>query len=131
MLIGQSLTGLLATEVLLKKPTLFNRYIIISPSLWRNNGSLLEQPTNPLQQATLSATNIYIGVGKEGLTPGDTPRVMEVDANLLAEKIMKIKSKRIQLHSDCLPQEEDATITHQAIFNALRFLYPVSSCRDI
>jgi predicted alpha/beta superfamily hydrolase len=51
---------------------------------------------------------------------------MEVDANLLAEKIMKIKSKRIQLHFDYLPQEDHATITHQAIFNALRLLYPDS-----
>ena len=33
-LIGQSLGGLLATEILLKKPTLFAKYIIISPSLW-------------------------------------------------------------------------------------------------
>ena len=32
-IIGQSLGGLLATEVLLKKLLLFNRYIIVSPSL--------------------------------------------------------------------------------------------------
>ena len=32
-IIGQSLGGLLATEIFLKKPTLFNKYIIISPSL--------------------------------------------------------------------------------------------------
>jgi predicted alpha/beta superfamily hydrolase len=32
-LIGESLGGLLATEVLLTKPTLFNKYIIVSPSL--------------------------------------------------------------------------------------------------
>lgn len=31
-IIGQSLGGLLATEILLKKPELFNQYIIISPS---------------------------------------------------------------------------------------------------
>ena len=37
-IIGQSLGGLLATEILLKKPFLFNTYIIISPSLWWDNG---------------------------------------------------------------------------------------------
>ncbi|HYK54955.1 MAG TPA: alpha/beta hydrolase-fold protein, partial [Flavisolibacter sp.] len=41
-IIGQSLGGLLATEVLFKKPTLFNKYIIVSPSLWWDNGSLLD-----------------------------------------------------------------------------------------
>ncbi|MEO6906064.1 MAG: alpha/beta hydrolase-fold protein, partial [Ginsengibacter sp.] len=39
-IIGQSLGGLLATEILLKEPTLFNKYIIVSPSLWWDNGSL-------------------------------------------------------------------------------------------
>ncbi|MEP0176888.1 MAG: alpha/beta hydrolase-fold protein [Paraglaciecola sp.] len=33
-LIGQSLGGLLATEILFKKPDLFDNYIITSPSLW-------------------------------------------------------------------------------------------------
>ena len=40
-IIGQSAGGLLATEILIKKPKLFNKYIIISPSLWWDNGSLL------------------------------------------------------------------------------------------
>ncbi len=39
-IIGQSLGGLLATEVLLKKPELFTHYFIISPSLWWDNESL-------------------------------------------------------------------------------------------
>lgn len=41
-IIGQSLGGLLATEVFLKNPTLFSRYIIISPALWWDNGSILD-----------------------------------------------------------------------------------------
>ena len=36
-IIGQSLDGLLATEILFKNPKLFNHYIIISPSLWWRN----------------------------------------------------------------------------------------------
>lgn len=41
-LIGQSLGGLLATEVLFKKPDLFDNYIIASPSLWWDDESLLQ-----------------------------------------------------------------------------------------
>ncbi|WP_159473562.1 alpha/beta hydrolase [Dyadobacter sp. 3J3] len=127
MLIGQSLAGLFATEILLKKPTLFSKYIIISPSLWWDNGSLLNQSSAILQDDFSQKTDIYIGVGKEGLTPGETPRVMEVDANLLTEKLVKTKSKNVTVHFDYLPQEDHGTITHQAIFNALRMLYPVST----
>ncbi len=126
MLIGQSLGGLLATEILLKKPTLFNKYIIISPSLWWDNGSLLDQTSDIFNANFLQKTDIYIGVGKEGLTPGAVPRVMEVDANLLAEKISHSKSKQVSVYFEYLPQEDHATIGHQAVFNALRLLYPKS-----
>ncbi len=51
---------------------------------------------------------------------------MEVDANLLAEKIKRTKSKSVNVYFDYLPQEDHATIMHQAVFNALRILYPAS-----
>jgi uncharacterized protein len=124
-IIGESLGGLLATEVLLKRPTLFNKYIIVSPSLWWDNGSLLTMKSAMLLPTFNSKTDVYIGVGKEGLVPGDNPRVMEVDANLLAEKIKSTKSKSVNVYFDYLPQEDHATIMHQAVFNALRLLNPV------
>lgn len=124
-IIGQSLGGLLTTEILLYKPTLFNKYIIISPSLWWDNGSLLTQSSAILNERFTTKTEVYIGVGKEGLAPSKIPHVMEVDANLLAEKIKNTKSKSVTLHFDYLSQEDHATITHQAIFNAFRLLYPV------
>ncbi|MEL6988820.1 MAG: alpha/beta hydrolase-fold protein, partial [Bacteroidota bacterium] len=40
-LIGQSLGGLLATEILFKEPSLFDNYIIVSPSLWWDDEALL------------------------------------------------------------------------------------------
>jgi len=125
MIIGQSFGGLLATEILLKKPALFNKYIIMSPSLWWDNGSLLNITSEIFNENFLQKTDVYIGVGKEGLAPSDIPHVMEVDANLLSEKIKGTKSKNVQVYFDYLPQEDHATITHQAIFNALRLLYPL------
>jgi len=127
MIIGQSLGGLLATEILFKKPALFNKYIIMSPSLWWDNGSLLNSTSEILNENFSQKTDVYIGVGKEGLGPSDIPHVMEVDANLLAEKINSTKSKNVQVYFDYLPQEDHATITHQAIFNALRLLYPLKT----
>lgn len=123
-IIGQSLGGLLATEILLKQPRLFDKYIIVSPSLWWDNGSLLNQPSALAKPEYAKNTAVYIGVGKEGLTPGDVPRVMEVDANVLAEKIKQTARKQATVYFDYLPQEDHATVTHQAVFNALRLLYP-------
>ena len=127
MIVGQSFGGLLATEILFKKPTLFDKYVIVSPSLWWDNGSLLNQNPAVLGESFRQKTDVYIGVGKEGLTPSKTPRVMEVDANLLAEKLRKSRSKSLSVSFDYLPQEDHATIAHQAIFNAFRMLYPAKS----
>ena len=122
-IIGQSLGGLLATEILFTKPSLFNRYIIVSPSLWWNNGSLLNQKVTANFESITPKTDVYIAVGKEGLTPTAIPRVMEVDANLLVEKIQGIKNKKLNLVFDYLPQEDHATIMHQAVSNAFKLLY--------
>jgi predicted alpha/beta superfamily hydrolase len=121
-LIGESFGGLLASEILLKYPSLFNQYIIVSPSLWWDNGSLLKQSSAILQADYNQKTEVYIGVGKEGLTPGEFPRVMEVDANLLADKIKATKSEAVDVYFDYLPEEDHATIMHKAVFNALRVL---------
>lgn len=126
-LIGESLGGLFAAEVLLKHPSLFNRYVIISPSLWWNNGTLLDQDSDLLKENFNQNTDIYIGVGKEGLTPTKLPRVMEVDANLLADKINKTKSPKVHCHFDYLPEEDHATVAHQALMNAFRILWKTNN----
>ena len=125
-IIGQSLGGLLASEILIKKPTLFNRYVIISPSLWWDYGSLLNQQSPMLEESFGQKTEIYVGVGKEGLTPGAVPRVMEVDANLLVDKIKGTKSKNVTVSFDYLPLENHASIMHQALMNAFKLLYPAT-----
>lgn len=121
-IIGQSLGGLLATQILITKPVLFTKYIIISPSLWWNNGSILNQEIQWWQTNLAQKTDVYIAVGKEGFTPTEIPRVMEVDANLLAEKIRNIQNTNFSVFFDYLPQENHATIMHQAVLNAFKVL---------
>jgi predicted alpha/beta superfamily hydrolase len=124
-IIGQSLGGLLETEILLKKPTLFNKYVIVSPSIWWNNGSVLNEESTIFKENFTQQTDIYIAVGKEGLTPTEIPRVMEVDANLLAEKIKASKSKNVKVYFDYFPLENHGTILHPAVSNSFKFFYPI------
>lgn len=118
-LIGESLGGLFTTEMLFTKPYLFDKYVIVSPSLWWNNGSLLKR-----QPAAISGKKtIYIGVGKEGLAPTEEPHVMEVDANVLKDKIEMLQNKEVSVYFDYLPEETHATIGHQAVLNAFKRIY--------
>lgn len=121
-IIGESLGGLLATEILMTKPSLFNNYIIISPSLWWDDGSLLKSPAPALAAANKNKISVYVGAGKEGLAPGSIPHVMEIDANLLVEKIA---DNKVPVYYDYLPDENHATIAHQALLNAIKILNPL------
>jgi len=128
-LIGESLGGLLATEILLKQPSLFDKYIIVSPSLWWDNGSLLSAPADAIK-VNKTAASVYIGIGKEGLAPTETPHVGEVDANVLADKLRNAGDTNLKVIFDYLPNENHATIGHQAVFNAFRSLYPPSKAEQ-
>lgn len=124
MIIGQSLGGLLATEILFTRPRLFNKYVIISPSIWWNDGALLKENPDVLKQTYPMPTDIYIGVGKEGSMDGTKNHIMENDAKLLYEKIKQGRAPGLKVYFNYLPEESHATVTHQAIFNAFRLIYP-------
>ncbi len=124
MIIGQSLAGLLVTEMLLTKPQLFDKYIIISPSLWWNDGALLKMDSPILKADYKKPTAVYIGVGKEGSIDGSKNHIMEEDAEKLANKIKLGLSDEVKVIFDFLPEEDHATVTHPAVFNAFRALYP-------
>ena len=112
-LIGQSLGGLLATEVLLKRPYLFNNYIIISPSLWWDNESLLSKTTSYLNQQNNIGVRVYLSSGTEG-------EEMESGVNKLANAIQQ--SGKIKLYHQPLPEETHLTIFHNSVYKALQQL---------
>jgi predicted alpha/beta superfamily hydrolase len=111
MLIGQSLGGLLATEILVSKTTMFNQYVIVSPSLWWDNQSLLENDFSLLKTSSLNELNVHIAIGNEG-------RVMVRDAKQLRKKLRKLKLKQLRVTFDFLEYKNHATIYHQALMNA-------------
>lgn len=109
-LIGQSLAGLMATEFLLKRPQLFSKYIIMSPSLWWDNESLLQiQPAQPRP-----GTKVYLAVGKEG-------KMMENDARSLA-KVLQKSQKFGEVWFEFLPEENHGTILHPAVARAFKWM---------
>lgn len=110
-IIGQSLGGLLATEILFKHSELFNQYLIVSPSLWWDKESLLDYDT-----PKLDTTKVFVSVGREG-------KVMQRDAKKLANKIQKAEGKNLKVDFKYLPKENHATILHQAAYYGLRNIY--------
>ncbi|WP_134355132.1 alpha/beta hydrolase [Flavobacterium psychrophilum] len=112
-IIGQSLGGLLATEILFKKPDLFSNYIIISPSLWWDKESLLKQASIFLDSHFNQKTTIFIGVGNEG-------KIMINDAENLFE-IIKNKPM-VNAKYNYFSEKKNGDILHTAVFKAFEVL---------
>lgn len=114
-IIGQSLGGLLATEILLKKPDIFSTYIIVSPSLWWDNESLLNQAPELLQKQTMSKTHVIVSVGKEH-------DVMVKDAEAFAGLLEKSEKANLISKYNYMPDGDHATILHNCIYKCLMML---------
>ena len=106
-LIGQSLGGLLATEILFNHPAMFNHYVIISPSLWWADNELLNGPFEP----TTFPQSVYIGVGKEG-------ELMEGLAKQLHKKIAPILSNKSQVQFGYFENLDHTETLHLAVYDA-------------
>ncbi|MEO6490293.1 MAG: alpha/beta hydrolase-fold protein [Ferruginibacter sp.] len=119
-IIGESLGGLLATEILLKQPALFNSYIIVSPSLWWGNESLLHE-TYQISKISFGNLKIYIGASNK-----TEDVIMFNDAQNLSLLIKKYNPANVTVKFDYLPNETHATVLHQAVYNAFKVLYPKS-----
>lgn len=117
-LFGQSLGGLLATEILLKRPEMFNNYFIISPSLWWDDESLLKQAKELLAQSPDTKKFIYISVGK-----GEHP-VMVKDAESIYNILKNSGKKNWTVEYKVMEGDNHATILHRSLYEGLVKLFP-------
>ncbi|MBK7382195.1 MAG: alpha/beta hydrolase [Flavobacteriales bacterium] len=114
-LIGQSLGGLLATEVLFKKPELFDDYVIVSPSLWWDNGSLSTQAETWAKANATSPKRVFIAMANN-----DDWSQVQVDSVLAAFK--RHTHPPFRWSYELSPHETHATILHRAVYRGFEFL---------
>lgn len=119
-IIGESLGGLLATEILLKKPALFTTYIILDPSLWWGGESLITQAPALVRSSNRTGTKVYVGACDK-----ESNLTMYTDAKALADSLTKYGAAQLTVVFDYLPDETHATISHQGVYNAFKRLYPM------
>jgi predicted alpha/beta superfamily hydrolase len=111
-IIGQSLGGLLATEILFKRPNLFDNYIIVSPSLWWDDEKLLDEQLISYN----SIKSIYIAGGEEG-------EVMERTTKALFDKLNKNKTQNMNLFYSFLKGKTHGDALHIAVYNAFEKIF--------
>lgn len=112
-IIGQSLGGLLATEVLFKQPELFTNYIIVSPSLWWDDESLLKVKPK-IRQSKLA---VYLTAGQE------EEAVMVRTATELSDKLKQVYPHNIDLFFHVFEGLNHGNILHLAVYDAFEKIY--------
>lgn len=113
-LVGQSLGGLFAVKVLLEKPALFDKYVIISPSLWWSDQALLKSAAELLRTNRAPKRSVYLSIGDEG------DAMKTADAELVA-RLRAAAWEDLRLCLDQLPNETHATSHHISLYRALTF----------
>ncbi len=111
-LIGQSLGGLLATQILFEQPELFQNYIIVSPSLWWDDELILKRTLDK----SFVGKSIYVAVGKEG-------PLMERVARTLYNKLSLEKSKEAKLYFQFLENQNHGDALHLAVYDAFEKMF--------
>lgn len=109
-LVGHSYGGLFATWNFLTASPLFDRYIIVSPSLWYDERLMLRTP----RPASLDA-RVYLSVGAL-----ENP-LMATDLRQLAARLRGVP--KLAIESDVLADETHNSVFPRALSNGLRFVF--------
>jgi predicted alpha/beta superfamily hydrolase len=115
-LIGQSLGGLLATEILFHHSHLFDHYLIVSPSLWWNDGSLVKESESILQSHPDPKKKVFLALGEEG-------EEMQAGMDQLVRALEGFGPRQMKWRYESFPEETHATILHRAVYKGFEWLY--------
>lgn len=118
-IVGQSLGGLVATQILLEQPDLFDDYVIVSPSLWWNSEALLKSAPASLKAHLAAKRRVYLSVA-------DEPSEMKTDAEALVADMKQLRPD-IKVFYEYLPHETHATSLHISLYDAMHLLNPATA----
>jgi len=115
VLIGKSMSGLAVVHAVLSKPELFNRNLIISPSIWwddwlypRHQRYVMKQADKNKTSKQKSETRVYFAVGDDEERMG-----LVTDVYVLANALRNRRDDNLKVYVDLLRGEQ-----HEGIFPA-------------
>jgi uncharacterized protein len=117
-LVGHSYGGLFASWNLLATPRLFQRFIIVSPSLWYDDRMIFRLQKEHAARADTLEARAYFAVGA---SEGNSERDMVMDLQQFTRRLRGYKG--LALDADVLGDETHNSVFPRALSNGLRFVY--------
>lgn len=120
-LVGHSYGGLFASYVLLHRPDLFDRYLIVSPSYWYDTDYIFRleaEPRPPLSRPTQA----YFSVGSWEEQP-ENGHAMVSDLERLTDLLSAREDPNLELKADVEDDQTHASIFPIALSDGLRAMF--------
>lgn len=114
-IVGESLAGLFVIETFLLEPDLFDTYIAFDPSLWWNNGRLVNNAAQRLTENSRLRKTLYFASSNE--------KGIAETAGRLAEILKRNAPADVRWHYEKMPEEQHSTIYHPAALKAFRDVF--------
>lgn len=119
-LVGHSYGGLFASWMLITRPGLFQRFIIVSPSLWYDGEMIFDLEAKLAQQPARLGASVYFGVGaREVGSERDMPALMRRFVRRLEAR----GDPSLRLASRVWEDETHNSIFPLALSTGLRFVH--------
>lgn len=116
-LVGHSYGGLFGTYVLLTSPELFSRYVLVSPSLWYDDRSMLERERGFAKRHPALPARVALAAGAR------ENRVMAADMRTLAAQLERHAYEGLAVDAHVFPDDHHDSIFPAALSRGLRFVF--------
>lgn len=131
MLVGHSLGGLTAIDVLTKFPELFNAYIAIDPSMWYNNESFLKNTVAQLPKQNMNGKRLFVGTANtmpKGMTVSqlktdNTTETQHIRSIFKLDNFLKTNTNGLLYAQKYYETERHNTIPLLCEYDGLRFIF--------
>lgn len=131
LLVGHSLAGLTAIDILTKSPQLFNSYIAIDPSMWYDNEKFLKTTITQLPKHSLNAKRLFVGtantmpkgMGLEKLKSDISNETQHIRSILKLNEFLKANKSGLLYAQKYYETERHNTVPLLCVYDGLRFIF--------
>lgn len=120
MLIGHSYAGLFTLNTFLRHTERFDTYLAVDPSLWWDQGKLVEEAGALIEGKDFSGKSLYIGVASKKRTDR-----VDIHLNKVNHFLTEVLPQAENLHffSKSFPEENHGTVAIPGIYNGIKQLF--------
>ncbi|ULQ57094.1 hypothetical protein KJS94_02640 [Flavihumibacter rivuli] len=131
LLVGHSLGGLTAINILTHSPSLFHAYIAIDPSMWFDNERFLNQAKNQIPSQKLDRTKLFIGIANTmpkgmalaALKTDKTIETTHIRAIYKLDEFLKGNKNGLQYASSFYEKEGHNSVPLISEYDGLRYIF--------